>query len=70
MTQQLGAPQGASGAQFAFPAGVEVRLKFTDTRETGIVTVYTGSKLVVQWPDLNRESKYFLCSLIPAEGRL
>lgn len=57
-------------ASLAFPINTRVRLKFSpDAEETGTVTGDTGGKVIVHWPDWNREGKYFACSLITAEGR-
>ena len=70
-----GARQGASGTQPealqpAFPIGTRVWLKFSSyTGETGIVTGYTRSKVIVHWPDWNREGRYHECSLLKAEDR-
>jgi hypothetical protein len=54
----------------AFPIGTRVWLKFSsDTRETGTVTGYTRGKLIVHWPDWNREGRYHECSLLKVEDR-
>ena len=69
--QTPGTRQEASEAlQQAFPIGTEVHLKFSpDAEETGAVTGYAGGKVIVHWPDWNREGRYHACSLIPMEGR-
>ncbi len=68
----LGTPQEATEAQPkalqpAFPVGAGVHLKFSPASgEPGIVTGHAGGKVIVRWPDWNREGRYFACSLLPA----
>jgi hypothetical protein len=54
-------------AQQLFPIGCRVLLRYAGNDETGIVTGYERGKVVVHWPDWNREGQYHACSLIAME---
>lgn len=61
---------GENKTEQPFPIGGKVALKYCpDSGEAGIVTGYVKGKVIVHWPDWNREGKYFACSLIPAKDR-
>lgn len=60
----------AASAKELFPISSRVVLRYCpDSGEAGIVTGYVRGRVIVRWPDWNREGKYQSCSLIAMEDR-